>query len=82
MLFVFLVDLKVESVSMASVHRNTNEGIPFPGILFVSPSVGHVGPPYITTLTLPGLTIGLPVWLFSTPVNVNALTSSHVNTPP
>jgi hypothetical protein len=46
---------------MASVPGTTNEGTPFPGIPFVSPSVGHVGPPYIATLTLPGLTIGLPV---------------------
>jgi hypothetical protein len=47
---------------------------------FVFPSLGHVGPPYITTLTLPRLTIGLPVWLFSTPVNDPY--ASHVSTPP
>jgi hypothetical protein len=65
-----------------SVPGTTNEGTLFPGIPFVSPSVGHVGPPYIATLTLPGLTIGLPVWLFSTPVNVNAPSASYVSTPP
>ena len=27
---------------------------------------GNVGPPYIDTLSLPGFTIGLPIWLFST----------------
>jgi hypothetical protein len=67
---------------MASVPGTTNEGTHFPGISFVSPSVGHIGPPYIATLTLPGLTIGLPVWLFSTPVNVNDPSASSISTPP
>jgi len=44
--------------------------------------VGHIGPPYIATLTLPGLTIGLPFWLFSTPLNVNYPSASCVSTPP
>jgi hypothetical protein len=67
---------------MVSVPGNTNKGTSFHGILFVSPSMGHVGPPYIATLTLPGLTIGLPVWLFSTPVNVNAHSALSISTPP
>ena len=32
---------------------------------FVYPPCGAVGPPFMTTLNLPGLTIGLPIWLFS-----------------
>jgi hypothetical protein len=59
----------------------TNEGTPLPGETFVFPSYGNVGPPYIATLSLPGLTIGLPVWLFSTPVISNA-GASDVSTPP
>jgi hypothetical protein len=43
--------------------------------------MGHVGPPYISTFTLPELTIGLAVWFFSTPVNVNAPSASSVSTP-
>jgi hypothetical protein len=66
---------------MASVPGMTNEGTPFPGEPFVFPSYGNVGPPYIATLSLPGLTIGLPVWLFSTPVISNA-GASDVSTPP
>ena len=34
---------------------------------FVFPPYGDVGPPLMATLSLPGLTIGLPVWLFSSP---------------
>jgi hypothetical protein len=46
---------------MASIPGTTNEGTHFYGIPFAYPSMGHIGPPYITTLTLLGLTIGLPV---------------------
>jgi hypothetical protein len=46
---------------MESVPGTTNEGTPFLGIPFVSLYMGHVGPPYIATLTLSGLTTRLPV---------------------
>ena len=59
----------------------TNEGTPLLGEPFVFPSYGHVGPPYMATLSLPGLNIGLPVWLFSTSVISNA-GASNVSTPP
>jgi hypothetical protein len=81
-MFVLLVDLRVESISMASVPGYTNEGILFSGILFFSPLVGHIGPPYIATLTLPVLMIRLSVWLFSPTVNVNSPSALNVNTPP
>jgi hypothetical protein len=42
----------------------------------------NIGPPHITTLSLPGLTIGLPVWLFSTQVIPNAASASVVSTSP
>ena len=32
---------------------------------FVFPPYGDVCPPLMSTLILPGLTIGLPIWLFS-----------------
>jgi hypothetical protein len=67
---------------MVSVPRMTNEGTPLPGEPFVFPSYGNIGPPHITTLSLPGLTIGLPVWLFSTQVISNAVNASAVSTSP
>ena len=39
---------------------------------FVSPPCGVVGTPFMATLNLPGLTIGLHVWLFSNPFIPNA----------
>jgi hypothetical protein len=67
---------------MASVPGMTNEGTSAPGEPFVFPSYGNIGPPHIATLSLPGLTIGLLVWLFSTQVILNAVSASFVSTSP
>jgi hypothetical protein len=67
---------------MASVPKMTNEGTPAPGEPFVFPSYGNIGPPHIATLSLPGLTIGLPVWFFSTQVILNAVSALVVSTSP
>jgi hypothetical protein len=67
---------------MASVTKMTNAGTSTPGEHFVFPSYGNIGPPHIATLSLPGLTIGLSVWLFSTQVIPNAVSSSIVSTSP
>ena len=73
---------------MASTPKSTNGGTPCPGEPFTFPYFGNFGPPYIATLSLPGLTIGLPVWLFLTSVILNppsALATPNtldVSTPP
>jgi hypothetical protein len=73
---------------MASNPESTNGGTPSPGEPYTFPSFGNFGPPYIATLSLPGLTIGLPVWLFPTPVISNppnvstAPNTLDVSTPP
>jgi hypothetical protein len=67
---------------MASVPGMTNEGTPAPGEPFVFPSYGNIGPPHIATLSLPGLTIRLPLWLFSTQVIPNAVSASVTSTSP
>jgi hypothetical protein len=59
----------------------TNEATPFRGEPFVFPSYGNVGPPYIATLSLLCLTIGLSVWLFYTSVISNSC-ALDVITPP
>jgi hypothetical protein len=67
---------------MASVPEMTNEGTSTPGEPFVFPSYGNIGPLHITTLSLPGLTIGLLVWVFSTQVIPNVVSASVVSTSP
>jgi hypothetical protein len=56
---------------MASNPESTNGGAPSPTEPYTFPSFGNFGPPYISTLSLPGITIGLPVWLFPTLVILN-----------
>jgi hypothetical protein len=73
---------------MASNPASTNGGTPASGEPYTFPSFGNFGPPYVATLSLLGLTIGLPVWLFPTPVIPNPPNVSvppntlDVNTPP
>jgi hypothetical protein len=73
---------------MASNPGSTNGGTPSTGEPYTFPPFGNFGPPYVATLSLPGLTIGLPVWLFPTPVIPNppnvsvAPNTLDVNTPP
>ena len=72
---------------MASPSRTTNKETPLPSMSFVFPSYGDVGPPIMATLSLPGLTIGLPIWLFSslvipcTPIASDPNPSSQENQP-
>jgi hypothetical protein len=73
---------------MVSVPGSTNKGTHFPEEIFSFPYFGNIGPPCIATLSLPGLTIGLPVWLFPTlvisnfPSASNETNDSDVRTPP
>jgi hypothetical protein len=67
---------------METFPGTTNQGTPFHGEPFVFPCFGNVGPPYIATLSLPGFTIGLPVWFFSTLVIPNSLGASNAIPPP
>jgi hypothetical protein len=73
---------------MASNPGSTNGGTPSSGEPYTFPSIGNFGPPYVSALSLPGLTIRLPVWLIPTlvipnPPNVSAAPNIvDVDTPP
>ena len=43
------------------------------------PLIENVGVPLMATLNLTGFTLGLPVWLFSTPTILNAPNDSQVS---
>ena len=43
------------------------------------PLTGNVGFPLMATLNLPRFTLGLPMWLFSTPTVLNAPDASQVS---
>jgi hypothetical protein len=73
---------------MASIPGSTNKGTPFPKEPFPFPYFGNVGPLCISTLSIPKLTIRLPVWLFRTsmistfPSSSNEPHASYMSTPP
>jgi len=51
---------------MATFLESTSQGFPSDGNLGPFPSFGNAGAPYMGMLSLPRLSIGLPIWLFST----------------
>lgn len=53
---------------METFPESTNQGFPSDGNPSPFPSFGNAGAPYMETLPLPRLTIGLLVWLFLTSV--------------
>jgi len=59
--------------------ESTNQGFPFGGNPSPFSSWGDIGAPYMDTLFLLGLTIGLPVWLFSTSVIQNTVIPEQSN---
>ena len=67
---------------MAAFPIPTGQGVPPDGYPRPFPSVGNVGVQYIATLSLPGLTIGLPVWLFSNSVVSSVMTPVPPPPPP
>ena len=69
----------LESLDMASSSGTTTQEVPFQGVPFVFPPSEGIGPPFIATLNLPRLTIGLLFWLFNPVIpvthNVSNVTS-------
>jgi len=57
--------------------ESTNQGFPLGEN--PSPFWGDVGAPHMATLSLLGLIIGLPVWLFSTPLIQNTVIPKKSN---
>ncbi len=53
---------------MATFPESNSQGLPPDGNPSPFPSFGNVSAPYMATFSLPRLTIGLSVWLFTTSV--------------
>ena len=66
---------------MATFPGFTNPSSPPDGNPGYFPPLGNVGAPYMATLSLPGLTVRLPVWLFSTSL-VPAVSAASPSVPP
>jgi len=59
--------------------ESTNQGVPLGGNPSPFSSWGDVGAPHMATLSLLGLTIGLPIWIFSTSVVQNTVTPEQLS---
>jgi hypothetical protein len=60
--------------------EDTNQGTPSQGDSCAFPFFGNIGAPLMATLNIPGLTVGLLVWLWTTLNVPNALEASQIST--
>ena len=65
---------------MVNTPIDTNQETPMLGAPCNFLLTGNVGVPLITTLNLPGFTLGILAWLFSTPTVLNAPNASQPRT--
>jgi hypothetical protein len=65
---------------MEKVPDDTNQGTPSQGDSCAFPFFGNVGVPLMATLYIPGLNVGLPVWLGTIPNVLNSLDASQLST--
>ena len=69
----------LDILEMESPSETTTQEVPFQGVPFVFPPSEGIGPPFIATRNIPGLTIGLLIWLFNQVIpvtpNVSNVTS-------
>jgi hypothetical protein len=70
----------MHKIFMAKFPDDTNQGTPSQGDSFTFPFFGNIGVPLMATLYIPGLNVGLPVWLGTIPNVPNSLDSSHLIT--
>jgi hypothetical protein len=63
----------LHKIFMAKVPDDTNQGTPLQGDSCVFPFFGNVGVPFMATLYIPRLNVGLPVWLDIIPNVPNSL---------
>jgi hypothetical protein len=70
----------VHKIFMAKFPDHTNQGTPSQGDSCAFPFFGNIGVPLMATLYIPGLNVGLPVWLGTIPNVPNALDASQLRT--
>jgi hypothetical protein len=70
----------MHKIFMAKVPGDTNKGAPSQGDSCAFPFFENVGVPLMATLYIPGLNVGLPVWLGTIPNVPNALDASQLST--
>jgi len=64
---------------MANIPMKINQGTLPKGDPCACPFFGNVGTPFMATLNIPGLNVGLPIWLWSTPNIPNVLEAYQMN---
>ena len=69
----------LEILDMATPFGITTQEVPFQGVPFVFPPSEGIGPPFTVALNIPGLTIGLPVYMFNLVILVTPNVSNGIS---
>ena len=69
----------MHKIFMAKFLDDTNQGTPSQGDSCAFPFFGNVGVPLMATLYIPGLNVGLLVWLGTIPNLSNSLDTSQLS---
>ena len=70
----------VHNIFMEKFIDDTNQGTPSQGDSCAFPFFRNIGVPLMATLYIPGLNVGLPVWLGAIPNVPNAIDASQLRT--
>jgi hypothetical protein len=70
----------LHNIFVAKFPNDTNQGTPSQGDFCAFPFFGNVGVPLLATLYIPGLNVGLLVWLGTIPNVPNSLEASQLRT--
>ena len=70
----------MHKIFMAKVLNDTNQRTPSQGDSFAFLFLENIGVPLMATLYIPGLNVGLPVWLGTIPNVQNSLDASQLRT--
>ena len=70
----------VHKIFMEKVTDDTNQGNPSQGDSYAFPLFGNVGAPLMATLDIPGLNVGILIWLWNTSNVSNYLDASQIRT--
>jgi hypothetical protein len=70
----------MHNIFMDKFPHDTNQGTPSQGDSCAFPFLGNIGVPLMASLYIPGLNVGLPVWLGTIPNFLNSLDASQLST--
>ena len=78
-LYIPIREGSTNKFDMVNIPMETNQGTFLKGDPYAFPFFGKIGIPLMATLNIPGLSVGLPIWLWSTLNIPDVIESFEIN---